>query len=279
MERHIKLGDWNLLRIIRYSDYGLYLDGGRDGRILLPNRYVTPDMQRGQEINAFIYLDQEERPVATTETPLAKVGDFAYLECVWVNEYGAFLDWGLMKNLFCPFHEQKMKMEIGKRYIVYIYIDEESYRIVASAKVDKFINHRTPEYEKGQKVTGLVRQKTEVGFKVIVDNQWNGMVYDNEIYRHVTTGDHIDCYVKEVRFDGKIDLSLQPIGHQHTEEFAEVLLRYLEEHDGICQLGDKSDAEDIKNTFEVSKKAFKRAIGDLYKRRLITVEPMCIKLI
>ena len=103
MERHIKLGDWNLLRIIRYSDYGLYLDGGRDGRILLPNRYVTPDMQRGQEINAFIYLDQEERPVATTETPLAKVGDFAYLECVWVNEYGAFLDWGLMKNLFCPF--------------------------------------------------------------------------------------------------------------------------------------------------------------------------------
>ena len=139
--------------------------------------------------------------------------------------------------------------------------------------------HGTPEYEKGQKVTGLVRQKTEVGFKVIVDNQWNGMVYDNEIYRHVTTGDHIDCYVKEVRFDGKIDLSLQPIGHQHTEEFAEVLLRYLEEHDGICQLGDKSDAEDIKNTFEVSKKAFKRAIGDLYKRRLITVEPMCIKLI
>lgn len=275
----LKLGDWNRMKILKRVDFGLYLDAGNEGRILLPNRYVTPDMKRGGEIDVFLYLDQEERPVATTETPLAKVGDFACLECVWVNEYGAFLDWGLMKNIFCPFHEQKKRMEIGHRYIVYIYIDDESYRIVASAKVDKFFSHEMPQYEKGEKVSGLIRQKTDVGFKVIVDNMYHGMVYDNEIYRPLTTGDRVECYVKEVRVDKKIDLSLQPIGHQHTEEFAEELLSYLHTHDGICPLGDKSEAEDIKKVFGVSKKAFKRAVGDLYKRRLITIEPLSIRLI
>ena len=279
MENELRLGDWNQLVIRRRKEQGVYLDAGDGREVLLPKRYVTRTMKIGDVIDVFIYLDQDERPVATTETPLAKVGDFACLECVWVNQYGAFLDWGLMKNLFCPFHEQRMKMEIGQHYIVYIYIDEETYRIVASAKVDKFLNHNHPQYEPGEQVKGLVRQKTERGFRLIVDNQYGAMAYDNQIFRHITTGDLVDCYISEVRPDGKIDVTLQPKGQQHTEEFAEVLLSYLKDHDGYCPLGDKSEAEDIKRTFEVSKKTFKRAVGDLYKRRLISVEPLAIRLV
>ena len=206
----LKLGDYNTLRIRKRTEYGLYLDGGEEGNILLPNRYVTKDMRIGDEIEVFIYLDQEERTIATTEHPIAKVGEFAYLECAWTNEYGAFLKWGLMKDLFCPFREQKTRMEIGKTYYVYIMEDEKTHRLMATAKVERY-------------------QKND--------------------------------------------------GRQRVLDFAEVLLRYLYEHDGHCDLGDKSPAEEIYERFQVSKKDYKKAIGDLYRRRLITITEEGIRLV
>jgi hypothetical protein len=206
----LKLGDYNTLRIKKRTDYGLYLDGGDEGNILLPNRYVTSDMHIGDELEVFIYLDQDERTIATTEHPNAKVGEFAYLECAWTNEYGAFLKWGLMKDLFCPFREQKQRMEKGKTYYVYIMEDEKTHRLMATAKVERY-------------------QKND--------------------------------------------------GRQRVLDFAEVLLRYLYEHDGKCELGDKSPAEQIYERFQVSKKDYKKAIGDLYRRRLITISEEGILLV
>ena len=206
----LRLGDYNTLRIKKRTEYGLYLDGGDEGNILLPNRYVTSDMHIGDELEVFIYLDQDERTIATTEHPIAKVGEFAYLECAWTNEYGAFLKWGLMKDLFCPFREQKQRMEIGKTYYVYIMEDEKTHRLMATAKVERY-------------------QKND--------------------------------------------------GRQRVLDFAEVLLRYLYEHDGKCELGDKSPAEQIYERFQVSKKDYKKAIGDLYRRRLITITEEGIQLV
>ena len=275
----IKLGDYNTLKIVKEVDFGLYLDGGEEGEILLPSRYVPEHYTIGEELEVFIYLDNEERLVATTEHPIAKVGDFAYLEVAWVNEYGAFLSWGLMKDLFCPFREQKMKMEIGDSYIVYIHIDEDSYRIMASAKVEHFFNPEFPPYRHGEEVDLLIWQKTDLGFKVIIDNAYPGLVYEDQIFKYIHTGDRMKGYIEGVREDGKIDVTLQPIGRKQTLDFSETLLQYLKDNDGVCPLGDKSDAEDIKRQFQVSKKTYKKAIGDLYKKRLITISENGIKLI
>ena len=287
----IRLGEYNRLKVLKRAykhtgakigekeEFGLYLDGGDDGEILIPQKYVPKGTEIGDEIDVFVYLDQEERPIATTEQPLAKVGEFAYLECTWVNEYGAFLAWGVTKDLFCPFREQKRKMEIGEKYIVHVHIDEESYRIVVSAKVEHYFDTGLPPYKSGQEVDLLVWQKTELGFKVIIDNRYPGLIYENQIFQYVHTGDRLTGYIATVRDDGKIDCRLQPEGQQHADSFAATLLQYLKEHDGICDLGDKSDAEAIKNRFHVSKKVYKKAVGELYKQRLITVEPLSIRLV
>ena len=211
----LKLGDYNTLRIKKRTDFGLYLDGGDEGNILLPNRYVPEELMAdsypfGKEIEVFLYLDQDERIIATTEHPLAKVGEFAWLECVWTNEYGAFLNWGLMKDLFCPFREQKVRMERGKSYYVYVMEDEKTHRLMATAKVERY-------------------QKQD--------------------------------------------------GYQQALSFSDVLLRYLQEHDGHCDLGDKSPSEAIAQRFGVSKKIYKKAVGDLYRRRLITLSEEGITLI
>lgn len=198
----IKLGDYNTLRIVKRVDFGLYLDGGDDGEILLPSRYVPDGVAIGDKIEVFIYLDQDEKLIATTLHPLAKVGDFVWLECAWTNEYGAFLNWGLMKDLFCPFREQKQRMVKGQRYYVYVMEDEKTHRLMATAKVERYQNHS---------------------------------------------------------------------GYERALDFSDELLRYLKDHDGHCTLGDKSRAEDIAQTFGVSKKIYKKAIGDLYRRRLITI--------
>ena len=245
----------------------------------MPQKYVPEGTQIGDEIEVFVYLDQDERPIATTEKPLAQVGDFAYLECSWVNEYGAFLSWCVTKDLFCPFREQKKRMEKGSCYIVYIHLDEETYRLVASAKVEHYLDECPGGYKHGQEVDLQVWQKTDLGFKVIVDNRYAGLVYEDQIFQYIHTGDRLKGYISTVRRDGKIDCTLQPAGHRHAEDFAEVLLQYLKDNSGVCDLGDKSEAEDIKRRFQVSKKVYKRAVGDLYKRHLITVEPLMIKLV
>lgn len=281
--KKILLGQKNLLKAAWKVDFGMYLEGDEEGKILLPNRYVPEGLEVGDEVEVFVYLDNEERRVATTLEPKAMVGDFAYLEVAWVNEFGAFLDWGLMKDLFCPFREQKKRMEEGRSYIVHVHLDEESYRIMASAKVDKWLENDKLKEEKllsvGDKVSALIWQKTDLGFKAIIDNKYGALLYDSQVFKDIHTGDMVDAYVTKIRPDGKIDVALQPSGRQHTEDFAEQLLRYLQYRGGRCRLGDKSSAEDIKEQFGVSKKTYKRAIGDLYKRRLITINDDGIELV
>lgn len=277
---NLQLGKKNILKAAWKVDFGMYLEGGGyDGKILLPERYVPEDLQVGDEIEVFLYLDNEERLIATTLEPKAMVGDFAYLEVAWVNEFGAFLDWGLMKDLFCPFREQKLRMQQGRSYIVHVHIDEESYRIMASAKVERYLTPLPREYKVGQEVDLLVWQKTDIGFKVIIDNAHAGVIYDTQVFRNIHSGDRIKGYISNMRPDGKVDCALQRSGHKHTEDFAARLLRYLETQGGRCRLGDKSDAEEIKEQFGVSKRTYKQAVGDLYKRRLIAITDNGIELL
>lgn len=284
---NIKLGDYNTLKMTRVAErpnphayggketFGIFLDGGKEGEILMPQKYVPEHVKEGSDVHCFVYLDQDERLVATTERPLAKVGDFAYLKCSWVNEYGAFLDWGVMKDLFCSFREQKKRMEIGESYIVYVYVDEESYRVAASAKVDRFLHDVRDDngggLHRGVAVDLLVWQKTELGFKVIVNNRYAGLVYKDQVFQYIHTGDRVKGYVQNVREDGKIDISLQPMGRRQTLDFAETLLEWTKAHGGFCPFNDKSHPDDIKHEFQVSKKVFKKAVGDLYKKKLITI--------
>lgn len=279
--KKIQLGKKNRLKALWKVDFGMYLEGDEEGKILLPQRYVPDDLEVGDEIEVFIYLDNEERLIATTLEPKAMVGDFACLEVAWVNEYGAFLNWGLMKDLFCPFREQKKRMEKGRSYIVHVHLDEESYRIMASAKVEHYLEPlpAPSPYKLGEKVNALIWQKTELGFKAIIDNRYQALIYDSQVFRELHSGDRVEAYISNIRPDGKIDIALQQNGRQHTEDFAEYLLRYLQYRGGRCRLGDKSSAEEIKEQFQVSKKTYKRAIGDLYKRRLILITEEGIELV
>lgn len=275
----IELGRFNTLEVVKEVDFGIYLDGEESGEILLPSRYVPENVQIGEWLSVFLYLDGEERLIATTLTPLAQVGDFAFLEVSWINEYGAFLNWGLMKDLFVPFREQKMKMQIGKKYIVHVHLDDESYRIVGSAKVDRYLSKEVPEYSAGDEVAVLIWQKTDLGFKAIVDNKFSGLLYDNEIFQTIHSGDKLTAFVKQVRPDGKIDLILQKPGYEKIDDFSKTLLQYIQEQGGATTLNDKSGADEIYQTFGVSKKTFKKAVGDLYKKRLIVVTPNGLKLV
>lgn len=276
----IKLGDYNTLRIIRFTDHGAYLDGGEVGEILLPKAYVEREMRPDDEVTAFVCLDQQERLVATLETPLARVGDFAFLRVAWTNEHGAFLDWGLMKDLFVPFREQRMRMERGRSYIVYVRIDEETQRLIATAKVERHLMPATPEeFHRGQEVELLIWRKTPIGYKVIVDNKVDGMIYDNQIFEPIHIGDRCSGTIVKVRDDGKLDVSLQRIGTNRFRDFSETLLDELKAAGGELPFSDRSSSEAIAARFGVSKKTFKRAIGTLYRQRLIRLSDEKITLI
>ncbi len=276
----IDLGRWNELEITRFTDHGAYLDAGDVGEILMPKAYVERQMKPGDRVNVFVYLDGEERLVGTTETPLACVGEFAFLEVSWTNKYGAFLDWGLMKDLFVPFREQKKDMEIGDCHIVYIYIDEETHRIAASAKVEKWlIPASTHDYYRGKEVNLLVQQRTPLGFKVIVDNAHSGLIYDDQIYESIRTGDRMKGYIVDVRPDGKLDVSIQRIGKGRFRDFAETLYEELQQAGGTLPYSDRSSSEEIARRFGVSKKTFKRAVGTLYREKKIRLSENDITLI
>ena len=275
----IELGKFNQLEVVKQVDFGMYLDGGEEGEILLPTRYVPEDCKVGDWLNVFLYLDNEERLIATTLTPLVQVGEFACLEVSWVNQFGAFLNWGLMKDLFVPFSEQKMKMQVGNKYVIHAYIDDESFRIVASAKVDRYLSKEKAPYQPGEEVNILIWQKTDLGFKAIIENMYSGLLYDSEIFQTLHTGDTLKAYIKQVREDGKIDLILQKPGFEKVDDFSKTLYHYIADHGGRIGLNDKSPAEEIYDVFGVSKKTFKKAVGDLYKKRLILLNEDGIELV
>ena len=268
-----QLGKTNLLKISRKTDFGLYLTDKEGNEILLPKRYVTHDMHINDEINVFVYKDSEDRIVATTERPKAQVGEFALLRAVSVSKVGAFLDWGLQKDLLVPFREQKVTMEVGRSYIVYVFIDYNSDRIVASAKIDKFLDNRPADYHQGDPVEILIAQRTDMGYKVIIDNLHSGIIYHNEIFKEINIGDRMEAYIKSVREDGKIDVTLADRADRRTMELADKILMHLMSHGRRMALTDKSSPEAIKAAFECSKKDFKKAIGHLYKKKLITLSP------
>ena len=275
----VEIGKYNTLKIVKDLDFGVYLDGGDDLEILLPARYVPRNVKPGDEVEVFIYHDNEGRIIATTAKPLAIVGEFQWMECKSVNDMGAFLEWGLMKDLLVPFREQKMPMREGKWYLVYVHLDHVTKRIVASARVDKFLDNVPPVYEFNQEVDLLVADETEIGYKVIINNLHWGLIYHNEIYRRLERGEHLKGYIKEVREDEKIDVSLTRLGYEKVEGIAGIILDALKVQKGFLAVHDKSPADEIYSLFGCSKKSFKQAIGALYKKKLISIEPAGIRLI
>lgn len=277
----LQIGRTCQLKVNRQVEFGFYLDGGEQyGEVLLPNGEIRPDIDVhiGEPLEVFLYLDTQERIVATTHMPLAQVGDFAYLEVAWVNNFGAFLHWGPLKDLFVPFREQKMKMMKGHSYIVHVHLDPETYRIMASAKVEHFLSQDFPPYRTGDQVELLIWQKTDLGLKAIVDGRYGGLLYDTQMFRSLRTGDRVKGYISQVRPDGKLDLSLQCPGQRGVEDFSAQLLRHLQMNGGQTPLGDKSPAEEVYALFGVSKKVFKKAVGDLYRQRLIEISDTGIRL-
>jgi predicted RNA-binding protein (virulence factor B family) len=266
-----QLGKINTLSIVKHVDFGVYLDGENMGEILMPKRYVTPDMKDGDEVTVMVYLDGEERYVATTEVPLAQVGDFAWLKVNKIENAGAFLDWGLSKELLVPFSEQKIKMEEGRSYLVYIYIDKVTDRITASMKLEKFFDSTTPEYTKNEEVDIIVWTPTEIGYKAIVNGKHQGVLYKNEVFKKLVTGQKMKAYIKKLREDGKIDLILDKPGYVKIDSTAQSIITLLEKAGGFLPYNDKTDPEVIYNIFGISKKAFKQSIGNLFKQRLITL--------
>lgn len=275
----VEIGKKNKLLAVRTEDHGFYLDGEDNGHILLPNRYVPQGFAVGDEIEVFVYFDSEDRIVATTEEPFAQVGDFAFLKVVAATKFGAFAEWGVMKDLLIPFREQRTELKEGDLCLVYIYFDKESNRIAGSTKIDHFIGNVPPEYTLGDAVECLVYNKIDIGYLVVVDNKFPGMIYTSEVFQKINNGDKLTAYIKNIRPDDKLDLSLTPIGYDKISDMAIAVLDKLKASNGFIPLGDKSDAERIYDVFKMSKKNFKKAIGDLYKQKLIELDKFSIKLI
>jgi len=275
---HVEIGKYNTLSVVAVAGSGVYLQGGDLGEILLPNRYVPNNCKIGNEINVFIYLDSAERISATTEKVLGQVGEFVSLKVVQVNKIGAFLDWGLPKDLLVPFNQQHTEMEVGKYYLVRIFIDQLTERVVASSKLDKFIDIWPAEYQQGDKVKLIIGGKTDLGFKAIVNDLHWGLLYENEIFQPLRIGNKIDGYIKQVREDGRLDLILTRGSKNTVKNFSEKLLDMLEKSNGFLPLHDKSAPELIQRRLGVSKKTFKATVGNLLKNGKLTIEKDGIRL-
>lgn len=267
----IEIGQYNTLKIIRDTSVGLFLsDGNTD--VLLPNKYVPKRFEIEDEIKVFVYLDHEERLTATTLKPYIKRDEFAYLQVSYINQYGAFLNWGLEKDLFVPFKEQARKMEEGKRYLVYAYLDEKTNRLVASSKLNQFLEQENIELEIGEEVDLIVSHITELGINVIINFKYKGLLYKDEVFENLTPGKKLKGYIKNIREDKKIDVSLTLPGLEGIEENAQVVLEELKASNGFLRLTDNSHPEEIKTVLKMSKKAFKKAIGNLYKQKIISIK-------
>ncbi len=268
----MNLGEYNKLMINRFVDFGAYLIDEQGNEVLLPKRYLSGEEELDDYLEVFVYNDSENRPVATTERPFATVGQFCLMRVKAVNAIGAFLDWGLVaKDLLVPFREQRVRMQAGRSYIVYVYLDPSSERIVASAKLDKFLGNTLPDYYHRQKVDVLITQQLEIGYRVILDGKFWGMIYNNELYQQVNIGEHHIGFIKQVRDDGKIDVTLAKIEKMRIDDVADDILNYLQQNGSSMVLNDKSSPEEILRTFNCSKKDFKKALGLLYKQHKVSL--------
>ncbi|HLP20531.1 MAG TPA: S1-like domain-containing RNA-binding protein [Chitinophagales bacterium] len=278
-----QFGKKNTLTITRRTDNGFYLaENNADGEleeVLLPNKYITEDMKEGGQVTVFVYKDSEDRPVATTETPLAQVGEAAYLLVKEVNNIGAFLDWGLEKDLFLPFREQAEHVEAGRYYLVYVFFDFASKRIAATTNLNKFIKNREVTLKQNDEVDLLITYENEVGIRVIVNQMHWGILFKNEIFNKIEKGTHVKGYVKKVREDGKLDIALQKQGIAAAKDVCDVLLEKLKEHKGFLHLSDVSPPEVIHEVLGISKKNFKKAVGILYKEGKIDLKENVIRLV
>jgi len=265
-------GKINRLNVVKILDFGAYVDGGDGLEILLPARYVPEGCKVGDEVEVFVYHDNEGRLIATVAKPLATVGEFQWMQVNEVTQVGAFLKWGIMKDLLVPFREQKMPMKKGGWYLVYVYLDSVTNRIVASARIDKFVDNSPPQYMYNQEVDLIVAEETGIGYKVIINNLHWGLLYHSEVFRPLAKGEKLKGFIKEVREDGKIDVSMHKLGYEKVDGIALHVLDVLNHNGGYLPIHDKSDAGEIYALFACSKKSFKKAIGALYKQRLVDLE-------
>lgn len=269
----IQIGDYNKLTILRDTEPGLFLGDSEDQEVLLPNRYVPDNFEIGEQIDVFVYLDNKERPVAVTDHPYIKKSEFALLRCNSVNDIGAFLDWGLVKELFCPFREQAFPMKVGGWYLVYCYLDETSERLVASSKTNRFLDNKELSVETFDEVDLIVSHPSDLGMNVIVNKTHLGLIFNQDLFKDISVGDKLKGIIKKIRSDNKLDITLEKIGYRNIEPNAQLILEYLEnDKNGFIKLTDKSSPEAIKSMVQMSKKSFKKAVGTLYKQRRIRIE-------
>lgn len=274
------IGRYNSLQVTKHTDFGLYLDGGADGEILLPKRYIPKgeELEVGDWLNVFVYLDSEDRLIATTQKPKVQVGGFASLKVAEINRVGLFLDWGLPKDLLLPHSEEKRPLQVGDYCVVYVYLDQRTRRITATARLDRYLDKTPARYAPGQEVDLLVVEQTDMGFKAIINNEHWGLIHNNEVFKFLRSGMRERGFIREVRADGKISLSLQPVGREAASSLSEQILAKLREAGGQLPLSDKSSPEQISSLFGVSKGNFKKAIGGLYKQGQIVIEADGIRL-
>lgn len=275
------IGRMNCLQVVKHTDFGLYLDGGADGEILLPKRYIPKDSPSEVDdwLNVFVYLDSEDKLIATTDKPKVQVGEFASLKVVDINRVGLFLDWGLPKDLLLPHSEEKRPLQIGDYCVVHVFVDKRSRRITATARLDRYLDKVPAMYQAGEEVDLLVVESTDMGFKAIINGKHWGLIHKNEVIGFMRSGIRQPGYIKEMRSDGKISLSLQPVGQQVADSLGEQILQRLRDNGGVLELSDKSAPERISAMFRVSKGNFKKAIGGLYKQGLIRIHDERIELV
>ena len=274
----LNIGKINKLNVVKKQGADVYLDNGTSGKVLLADKKMSATCQVGDTLEVFVFVDSEGHLAATTKIPFAQVDDIAWLKVVSLNYVGAFLDWGLPKDLLVPFSEQHHEMEVGRSYLIKVFLDDKN-RIAATTKIDRFINDESVDFEVGQKVSLIIAEKTELGFKAIVNNTHWGLLYQNELFQALRKGQKLDGYIKKIRDDQKIDLSLHHPGYGKVVSLTDNILIKLKENDGVLMLSDKSPPEAIYAAFGVSKKVFKQAIGALYKKKLITLDKNGIRLI
>ncbi|MGB0943881.1 MAG: CvfB family protein [Marinomonas sp.] len=263
------IGRQQTLTVIREKDFGVYLDAHQFGDVLLPKRYVPQGTKVGDDLEVFIYLDSEDELIATTLEPKAQVGEFAALTCVANNRVGAFFDWGLPKDLLVPFSQQKNTIEEGETHLMFVYLDQNTNRLVGTTRVDALLNREEPPYRAGDKVQAIIGDKTNIGFKCVINNRFWGVLFFEDAFRQLRKGEKVTAFIKRVRDDGKIDISLQEVGYKKVTGILGDILQYLDDHNGEMPITDKSSPEAIYAVFKVSKATFKKALGALYKDKKI----------